>query len=181
MPERINLVAPHFDAIGLIFVGGIDFDHVAADAEAAPAQILAAVVLYIHEPAQKRFARSLLTFFEHDEHAVISFRRTEAVDAGYGGDDHNVAAFEQGASRAHAQLVQLIVDGGFLVDVNVRGGNVGFGLVKIVIADEIFDGVFRKEGLELVIQLRGQSFVMCQNQRGAAGLLDQLGHSEGLA
>ena len=32
-----------------------------------------------------------------------------------------------------------------------------------------------------MIQLRGQSFVMCQNQRGAPGLLDQLGHGEGLA
>ncbi len=181
LPERIDLVAPHFDAVTVIFIGGIDFDHVAAHAERAAAQVLAAVVLDIDELAQQRFARGLLALFQHDEHAVISFGRAEAVNAGYGGHDDNVAAFEQGTRRAHAQLVQLVVDGGFLVDVDVRGGNVRFGLVKIVVADEIFDGILRKESFELVIELCSQSFVVRQHQRGTIGLLDQLRHGEGLA
>jgi len=97
------------------------------------------------------------------------------------GDDHNVAAFEKGTRRAHAQLVQLIVDGRFLVDIDIGGGNIRFGLVKIVVADEIFDGVLRKKSFELVIQLRGKSFVVRQNQRGTIGLFNQLGHGERLA
>ena len=85
------------------------------------------------------------------------------------------------ARGAHAQLVELVVDGGFFVDVNVGGGNVGFGLVKIVVADEIFDGVFREKRFELVIKLRGERFVVRQDQRGAVGSFDELGHREGFA
>src|SRR5260370_1022424 len=115
LPQRINLVAPHFDAVTVILIRRIDFDHVAAHAKGAAPQILAAVVLNIDEPAQQGFARSPLALFQHDEHAVIGFRRAAAVNAGHGGYDHNVTAFEKGTRGAHAQLVQLVVDGGFLV------------------------------------------------------------------
>ena len=50
LPQRINLVAPHLDAVAVILVGRIDFDHVAAHAEGAAAQLLAAVVLNIDKP-----------------------------------------------------------------------------------------------------------------------------------
>ena len=105
LPQRIDLVSPHFDAVTLILIRGIDFDHVSAHAKRAAPQVLAALVLNIDEPAQQRFARSLLSLFQHDQHAVISFRRAEAVNAGYGGHDHNVAAFKKGTRRTHAQLV----------------------------------------------------------------------------
>src|SRR2546429_4219459 len=45
LAKRVNLIAPHFDAIALIFIGGIDFDHVAANAEGAAAEVFAALVL----------------------------------------------------------------------------------------------------------------------------------------
>ncbi len=118
----------------------------------------------------------MLAFFKGDEHAVIRFRRADAVDAGDGGDDDDVAAFEEGARGAHPEFVELVVDGGFLVDVNVGGGNVSFGLVKIVIADEIFDGVFGEERFELVVELRGECFVVREDESGPVAGFDQLGH-----
>jgi hypothetical protein len=181
LADGVDLLAPHFEAEAFILIRGIDFDHVAANAKSAPAQIFGALVLNIHQAAQQRLTRSLLALFQCNQHAVISFRRADAVDAGDGGDDDNVAAFEQRARGAHAQLVQLVVDGGFLIDVNVGRGNVGFRLIKIVVADEIFDGVFREETFKFVIELRGQSFVVRQDQSGAIGLLNQLGHGESLA
>ena len=60
-------------------------------------------------------------------------------------------------------------------------GNVGLGLVIIVVADEIFDGVLREERLEFVIELRGERLVVREDDRGAIELLDHLGHREGLA
>ena len=89
-------------------------------------------------------ARDLLALFEHQQHAVVGFGRTEAVDATDAGDDDAIAALEQRARGGEAQLVQLVVDGGFFFDVDVAGRNVGFGLVVIVIADEILDGVGRE-------------------------------------
>ena len=44
-----------------------------------------------------------------------------------------------------AQLVELVVDGGFLFDVDVARRDVGFGLVVIVIADEVLDRVVGEE------------------------------------
>ena len=118
----------------------------------------------------------MLAFFKHDEHAVISFRRADAVDAGDGSDDDDVAALEERTRGAHAQLVELVVDGGFLVDINVGGRNVGFRLIKIVVADEIFDGVLREKRFELVIKLRGESFVVRKHERGPVESFDQLGY-----
>src|SRR4029077_7528318 len=124
LAQRVDLLAPHFDAVAVVLVGGINLDHVAANAKSAAAQVLRAIVLNIDESPEKRFARSVLTFFEHHEHAVIRLRRAEAVDARDRGHDDDVAALEERASGAHAQLVQLVVDGGFFFDVDVCGGNV---------------------------------------------------------
>ncbi len=126
-------------------------------------------------------ARDLLALFEHQQHAVVGFGRAEAVDAADAGDDHAVAALEQRPRGGEAQLVQLVVDGGFFFDVDVARRDVGFRLIVIVIADEILDGVAGEKGFELVIELRGERLVVRQDQRRAAGLLDQLGHGEGLA
>ena len=80
-----------------------------------------------------------------------------------------------------AQLVELVVDGGFLFDVDVAGGNVGFGLVVVVIDTKYSTALCGKKRLELVVELRRQGLVVGQNQRGTVDLLDHLGHGEGLA
>src|SRR5689334_8527654 len=38
LTKRVDLLAPHFDAIGLVFVSGINLNHVAANAERAAAK-----------------------------------------------------------------------------------------------------------------------------------------------
>ncbi len=179
--DGFDLAAPHFDAQGEVFVRRIDFDHVAAHAERAAAQIFGAVVLNFDQLAQNRFARDGLALFEHQHHAVIGLGRAEAVDAGDRSDDDHVAALEERARGAHAQLVELVVDRGFFFDVGVAGGDVGFGLVVIVVADEVFDGVLREERLELVEELRGQRFIVREDDGRAVGGLDHLGHGEGFA
>src|SRR5258708_30977069 len=104
-----------------------------------------------------------------------------AVEAGEGGDDDHVAALEERAGGAHAQLVELVVDGGFFFDVHVGGGNVRFRLIKIVVADKIFDGILREEALELVIELGGEGLVMGEDKRRAVHGIDDLRHREGFA
>ncbi len=60
-------------------------------------------------------------------------------------------------------------------------GNVGLGLVVIVIGDKIFHGVVGEELPELAAKLGRQGFVVGQNQGGAVQLFDDGGHGEGLA
>ena len=180
--EGFDLVAEELDAVGGFVVGGEDFDDVAADAEGAAAEVdVVALVEDFDEAAGDVFAADLLAFFEQQQHAVVGLRRAEAVDAGDGADDDGVAAFEEGARGGEAELVELLVDGGFFLDVEVAGGDVGLGLVVVVVADEVLDGVAGEELLELVIELGGEGLVVGEDERGAVGLLDDLGHGEGLA
>src|ERR1700733_4396997 len=145
-----DLAAPHFDAHGQVVVGWINFDHVATHAKSAAPKVFCALILNFYELAKDGFAGDGLAFFDQLHHAVIRFGGAESVNAGDGSDHDNVAAFEERARGAHAQLVELIVDGGFFFDVGVTGRNVSFGLVIIVIADEIFDGIVGKKRAKFV-------------------------------
>ncbi len=82
--------------------------------------------------------------------------------------------------RRVAELVDLLVDRGVLLDVGVRAGDVGLGLVIVVITDEIRDGVFRKEGLELPVELGGEGLVVGDDEGGPVHGGDHVRHREGL-
>ena len=97
------------------------------------------------------------------------------------GDDDDVAPLEQRARRRQPHAVDLVVDGGFLLDVRVGRRHVGLGLVVVVVADEVLDGVVREEAPELLVELRGQRLVVGHHQRRAVHPGDDLGHREGLA
>ena len=173
LAQRVDLIPPHLDAVGLVLVGGIDFDHIAARAECSAPQLFAALVLDIHEPPQQRLARRLLPFFQHYQHAVVGLRRTQAIDAGDGSHDDDVAPLEERPRRAHAQFVELVVDRGFFFNVQVRRRHIRFRLVVVVVTDKIFHGVFGKEALELVVELRRKRLVVRQHERGAVCRVDE--------
>src|SRR2546429_9998873 len=89
-------------------------------------QVFAALVLDVDEAAQESFARSLVALFEHDQHAIVSFRRTEAVDAGDRSDNDDVTALEERTRGADAQLVKLIVDSCFFIGIKICRRDIGF-------------------------------------------------------
>ncbi len=180
--QLVDLVAEQLDPQRLVFVRGIDLDDVAADAEGAAGEVVVvALVLDFDELAQDLIAIDALAALERQHHAVIRLGRAEAVDARDAGDDDDVAALEQRPRRREAHAVDLVVDGRFLLDVRVGGGNVGFGLVVVVVADEVLDRVLGKEAPELLIELRGERLVVRHDQRRAVHPRDALRHGEGLA
>ena len=113
--------------------------------------------------------------------SLIFLRGAESEDAGYGGDYEGVAAGEEGAGGGVAEFVQLFVDVGVFLDVEVGAGDVGFGLVVVVVADEVFDGVVGEEFLELGGELGGEGLVVGYDEGGSLEFLDDVGHGEGLA
>ena len=68
-----------------------------------------------------------------------------------------------------------------LLDVGVGARDVGFGLVVVVVADEVLDGVVGEELFELGVELRGQRLVGRQHQRRPLHSLDHLRDGERLA
>ena len=80
-----------------------------------------------------------------------------------------------------AQALDLVVDRRVLLDVEVLRGDVGLGLVVVVVADEVLDRVLGEELAELVAELGGQRLVVRDHQRRALDSLDRRRHREGLA
>ena len=180
--QLVDLVAEQPDAQRHLFVGRIDLDDVAANAEGATPELhVVALVLDLDQLAQDLIAPDPLAALERQQQAVVRLRRTKAVDARHARHDHDVPPLEQRAGGREPHPVDLVVDRGFLLDVGVAGRDVGFGLVVVVIADEILDGVLRKEPSELLEQLGRQGLVMCHHQRRAVHARDYLGHRVGLA
>ena len=80
-----------------------------------------------------------------------------------------------------AKAIDLLVDRGVFFDVDVALGDVGFGLIVVVIADEVMHCVVRKELLELRIELGGKRLVVRYDERRPLDGLDDVGHRERLA
>src|SRR6185312_11366458 len=176
-------VAEQLDPPGaVLIVGGEDVDHIAAHAEGAAGEIVVvAAVLQRDQAGDGLLAVDALAALDADRGARIGLDRADAVDAGDRGDDDDVVALQDRARRRMAHAVDLFIYGAVLLDIGVGARDIGFGLVVVVIADEIFDRVVGEEGLELAVELGGQGLVGRQDQGGALGRLDDLGHGEGLA
>ena len=63
-----------------------------------------------------------------------------------------------------SEFLDFGVDVSIFIDVGIRCGQIGFGLVVVVVADKVFYCIFRKELFELAVKLRGQGFVVTEYQ-----------------
>ena len=183
LDDRFDLVAEQLDAPGLVLVVGREqVDRVAAHAEGAALEgVVVALVLLLDEAAQQGGAVDLLALVQPEGHRLVVLQRADAVDAGHRGHDDHVVALHQRARRGVAHAVDLLVDRRVLLDVGVGARHVGFGLVVVVVGDEILDRVLREEALHLAVELRGQRLVGRQHQRRPLLRGDDVGHGEGLA
>ncbi len=187
--ERIELldilhgVAEQVHPPGAVFVvRREDVDDVAADAKGAAGKIgLGALVLQRHQIGDQLPLVDALALLQRKGHRGVGLDRADTVDARHRRDDDDVVALQQRPRRRMAHAVDLLVDRGILLDIGVGARHVGFGLVVVVIADEIFDRVVGEETLELAIELRRQRLVRRQDDGGSLRGLDHLGHGVGLA
>ena len=181
LKDPVHLVAEQLDPDAVVPVGRDHLDHVPPGPEGSPGQIqVGPLVLDVHQPAQERLAGDPLSLAQHEQHPVVGLGRPQSVDAAHAADDDAVPAFEQGAGRRVPQPVDLVVDQRFLLDVGVGGGDVGFRLVIVIVADEVLHRVPGEEVPELLVKLGGQRLVVAQDQSGPIDPLDNLGHGEGL-
>ncbi len=164
--KLLDLVPPELDPQGVFLVRRPDLDAIAADAELGPLKLdVVPLVLHVDQLAEHLVAIDLLPAPQADHHRPVIFGRAQAVDARHAGHDDHVAAAHQGAGGRQPQAVDLLVDRGVFLDVDVALRDVGFGLIIVVIADEIVDRVVRKELLELAIELGGQRLVVREDER----------------
>ena len=181
--DPVDLLAEELDADGALLVARReDLHDVAAHTERAALKLdVAAVVLNLDEAAHQLVALHRHARAQGDHHALVFAWVAHRVDAGDGGDDDHVPALAQRGCRAVAQALDLLVDGGVLLDVGIGRGDVGLRLIVVIIGDEILDGAVREELAELRAQLRRQGLVVRDDERRALEALDDRGHRIGLA
>ena len=73
------------------------------------------------------------------------------------------------------EAVDLVVDGRVLLYVGVGRGEVGLGLVVVVVRDEELDPVLREQVPQLRGELGGQGLVRLDDERGPLDLFDHPG------
>ena len=124
---------------------------------------------------------ALLALAQVQDHAVVVDRIADAVDAGHGRHDHRVLALEQRLGRRQPHLLDVLVDARVLLDVEVARGDVGLGLVVVVVRDEVLDRVLGEELAELRVELRRERLVRREHERGPTDARDHVRHRVGLA
>ena len=134
-----------------------------------------ALIADLHQLAQQLVPGVLLPLAQGDHHVGIVDGVSQPVDAGHRRHHDDVPPLKQGGGGAVAQALDLVVDGGVLFDEGVRVGDIGLRLIVVVVGHEVFHGVFREEGPELLTQLGCQGFVVGQHQGGPLDLFDDLG------
>ena len=180
--ERFDLVAEQLDPDRVLLVDRDDLDRVAAHPELAAREVdVVALVLHVDEAADERVAPHVLADLQRNHRLQVLLGRTEAVDAGHGGDHDDVAPAQERVRRGVPQALDLGVDGRILLDEGVRLRHVGLGLVVVVVRDEILDRVVRQQLAELVGQLSGQGLVVRQHESRALHLFDEPGCRRRLA
>ncbi len=114
-------------------------------------------------------------------HLQVGLGVAQAIDRGHRGHDDGVLAFQQRLGRRQAHLLDVLVDRRILLDEGIGSRHVGFGLVVVVVGNEVLHRIAREELLELPVQLRRQRLVVRNHQRRSLHRLDDLGNGECLA
>jgi hypothetical protein len=181
--QRLDLVVEELDAQRQFGVfGREDVDRVAAHPKfAAHELLLVALVLHAHQLGDDVALSQAVAPAQREDHAVIVLGLADAVDGTDRGDDDHVAPLQQTFGARQAHLFDVLVDGAVFLDVEVALGNIGLGLVIIVIADKVFDGILRKELAKFAVKLCRQSFIGRKDDGRAPQAGDHVGHGEGFA
>ena len=180
--DELDLVAKERDAHRVLGVGRPHVDHVATHAEGAAREVeVVAVVLDVDEGVDEVVALEGLVAAHVGSEPGVVLGAADAVDARDRGDDDHVATREQRRGCLVAQLLDLLVDGGVLLDVGIGLGDVCLGLVVVVIGDEVDHGVVGEQLTHLRCHLGCKRLVGLDDERGLVERLDGLGHGEGLA
>ena len=112
---------------------------------------------------------------------LIFGRIADTVNGGHGGDDNHVVARHQVFGGGKAHLLDVFVDRTVFFDEQIAAGHIGFGLVIVVVGNEIFHRVFGEKLAHFGIELGSKGFVVCHDDGGTAALGDDICHGVGFA
>ena len=178
-----HLVSEKLHADRLPFrIGGKHLHHLPAHAERAAGKIkILPLKQAFHQLPEEHVPVHDVSLTNAQGQVTVSFRGGQAVNAGDGRHHNHVPARHQGIHGVQAQAVQLVIDGGILLDISVGTGDVRLRLVIVEIGNVVIHRVIREKAFQLRVKLRGERLVVGNHQRGPVHPGDQIRHRERLA
>ncbi len=180
--QPLDLVSEELDPDLVLLIDREDLQGVAADPEGAAGEAhVVARVLHLDQLTQDAVTVVLLPHLEPQHPIDVFLRGAEPVDARHRRHHDHVAPGEQRVGRRVPQPLHLLVDRGVLLDVGVGLGDVGLGLVVVVVGDEVLHRVVGEQLAQLVGELGGQGLVGLHHEHRPLDLLGHPRNGRGLA
>ena len=159
-----------------------NIQHIAAHAEHAALELhVIAFVLHFGEALDGLALREFFVLAQVQNHAVIIHRIADTVDRRHRGHDDDITPLHQRFGRRQTHLLDVFVDAGIFLDKQIFRRHISFGLVVVVIRDEILHRVFREKLAHFGIQLRRQRLVGRHDDRRHPQTRNHMRHGVGLA
>ncbi len=182
LDNALDFIAEKRHPVRRFCIGGHNLQRIAAHPERTASQVhVIAAVLDRHKLPQDRIPPDFIAHLHFDHRLGPRRRVADTINAGYRRHDNHIAAVIKRGRCRQAQALDVLVDLGLLLDVEIMFGHIGFWLIVIVIADEVFNGVAWEQFLKLRKKLCRQGFVVRHHQRRFLHLLDHLRNRESLA
>ena len=181
--QRLDLVVEQGHPQGVLAVlRREDVDHLAAHTEMpAPEVEVGSVVLHRRQPLEDLALIELLPLFQVQDHVVVVGRVADAVDRADGRHDDHVTPLHQAFCGRQPHLLDVLIDRAVLLDEQILARDVGLGLVIVVVADKVLNGVVREELAKFRVQLRGECLVRRHDDGRSPQSGDHIGHGVRLA
>ena len=181
--NAIDFIPEKFHTNGML--RGADrenFDHIPTDTKRTSFKIqIIAVILHFHQGAQDFIPVLLHAGAQGKHHAIVFLGVTQTINTGNAGNNNDILSLHQRRRGGMAQLINFIIDRGILFDIGIRTWYIRFGLIIIIIADEILHRIFGEELLQLVIKLCRKGFIVCNDQGWLLDFLNDICHGKGFA
>ncbi len=180
--DAFNLIAPKGNTPRpVLIVRREHFNRITPHAERPTLEsCIIALILQRNQIGEQLALLNLLTNLQLEGHGRIGLNRSNTVDTGDRRHDDHIITFQQRAGCRVAHPVNLLVDRAFFLNKRIRPCHIGFGLIVVIVRDEILDRIVREEAFELPIELRRQRLVGRKDQCRTLCLRNQLRHGEGL-
>ena len=183
LADTIDLISEELHPDGkLIVVGQMNIYNVSPHTEFVAYEVhIVALILQLDQTAAEFIPLHLHPGAQTDDHAAVIDRVAQRVDTGNAGHNDHIALFRQCSSSRMPQTVNFIIDGAVLFNIGVRGRDIRFRLIVIVVGDKILHRIIREETAHLGTDLGCQGLVGLQNQGRTVTPGNDVGHGEGLA
>ncbi len=159
--DPLHFVPKPLDAVAHLLRGGDDLQNIAPQSKSGPLKSkLIPPVLEEHKLAKDLVQIVFPPDLQGEGHGVIVLGGTKTVDAGNRGHDDHVPALKEAGGGGMAQAIDLLVYLRVLFDVGVGFGDIGLGLVVVVVGNEIVHGVIREKLAEFPVKLGGEGLVV---------------------